>query len=114
VLRPGRFDEKVYVGLPDLPARRKLLDIHLGHRPLDDDIDLDTYADRLDGYSGADIKYLCDRAATIPFLEAVGNGGDHDDAVICDDVLDRVVRATPPSVRPDALGRFDEWRERHG
>ena len=114
VLRPGRFDEKVYVGLPDLPARRKLLDIHLGDRPLASDVDLDTYSDRLDGYSGADIKYLCDRAATIPFLAAVGSGDDGDDATIGGDVLDQVVTATPPSVRPEAIARFDEWRERHG
>ena len=113
VLRPGRFDEKVYVGLPDLAARRRLLDIHLAHRPLAADVDLDALAARLDGYSGADIKYLCDRAATIPFLQAVGSGGAGvDDATIGGDVLDGVLAATPPSVRPDAIGRFDTWRER--
>ncbi len=114
VLRPGRFDEKVYVGLPDLPARRRLLDIHLGDRPVAEDVDLDAYAERLDGYSGADIKYLCDRAATIPFLAAVGAGGGDDDATIGGDVLEQVVAATPPSVRPEAISRFDEWRQRHG
>ena len=67
VLRPGRFDEKVYIPLPDLPARRKMLDIYLVNRPLDDNIDLNDLAHRLEGYSGADIKYLCDRSATIPF-----------------------------------------------
>jgi transitional endoplasmic reticulum ATPase len=112
VLRPGRFDEKVYVGLPDLPARRKLLDIHLGHRPLAEDVDLHAFADRLDGYSGADINYLCDRAATIPFLQAVGAGGNGE-ATIGGDVLDQVLAATPPSVRSDAIARFDQWRERH-
>src|SRR5215218_9193125 len=65
VLRPGRFDEKVHIPLPDLPARRKMLDIYLSKRPLADDIDLDALATRLDGFSGADIKYICDRAATI-------------------------------------------------
>ncbi|MEM1010866.1 MAG: ATP-binding protein [Planctomycetota bacterium] len=113
VLRPGRFDEKVYVGLPDLPARRKLLDIHLAARPLASDVDLDTLAKRLDGYSGADIKYLCDRAATIPFLAAVGSGESGDDTTIGHDVINQVVTATPPSVRPEAVERFAEWRERH-
>ena len=64
ILRPGRFDERVYIPLPDLPARRKMLDIYLGKRPVGDDVDLDALAARLDGYSGADIKYLCDRAAS--------------------------------------------------
>ena len=115
VLRPGRFDEKVYVPLPDLPARRRLLEIHLQNRPLAQDVDLDDLAGRLDGYSGADVKYLCDRAATIPFLEAVGSGGTAGDATtIGGDVIDRVLAATPPSVRPEAAARFEEWRERHG
>ena len=115
VLRPGRFDEKVYVGLPDLPARRTLLDIHLGHRPLDANVDLDALADRLEGYSGADIKYICDRAATIPFLQAVGNGGGAaaDDEIDIDHaILDTVLRATPPSVTDAAVERFETWRRK--
>src|SRR5206468_9728465 len=67
VLRPGRFDEKVYIPLPDLAARRKMLEIYLSKRPVAGDVDLDGLAKRLDGYSGADIKYICDRAAVIPF-----------------------------------------------
>src|SRR5204863_9452441 len=69
VLRPGRFDEKVFIPLPDLPARRKMLDIYLGKRPLADDVDLDSLAKRLEGDSGADIKYISDRSATIPFSQ---------------------------------------------
>jgi len=107
VLRPGRFDEKVYIPLPDLPARRKMLDLYLANRPVAGDVNLDDLAARLDGYSGADIKYLCDRAATIPFLQSVASGaeGEITAAVIVD-----VLRDTTPSVSPDALRRFDEWR----
>src|SRR6476661_62192 len=68
ILRPGRFDEKVYTPLPDLPARRKMLDMYLSKRPVDPDVDFDAWAARLDGFSGADIKYVADRSATIPFL----------------------------------------------
>src|SRR3954462_6006637 len=53
VLRPGRFDEKVYIPLPDLPARRKMLEIYLSRRPLAEEIDLDAVARQLEGYSGA-------------------------------------------------------------
>src|SRR5688572_8296792 len=63
ILRPGRFDEKVYIPLPDLPARRAMLDMYLGKRPVADDVDLDALAAKLDSYSGADIRYLCDRSA---------------------------------------------------
>ncbi len=44
VMRPGRFDEKVYIPLPDLPARRKMLEIYLGKRPVAGDVDLDGLA----------------------------------------------------------------------
>src|SRR4051812_35181314 len=76
ILRPGRFDEKVYIPLPDLPARRAMLEMYLANRPLADDVNLDDFAKQLEGYSGADIKYLCDRAATVPFLRSVASGQD--------------------------------------
>jgi transitional endoplasmic reticulum ATPase len=106
VLRPGRFDEKVYIPLPDLAARRKMLEIYLGKRPVDDGVDLDALAVRLEGYSGADIKYLCDQAATIPFLRSVASG---EEGEITQAVLEEVVSETPRSVLPDQLRRFEEW-----
>jgi transitional endoplasmic reticulum ATPase len=77
VLRPGRFDEKVYIPLPDLAARRKMLEIYLGKRPVDEGVDLDALAARLEGYSGADIKYLCGDDP-VPSVGGDGRGGgDH-------------------------------------
>jgi transitional endoplasmic reticulum ATPase len=107
VLRPGRFDEKVYIPLPDLAARRLMLDLYLANRPLADDVDLDVIAARLEGYSGADIRYVCDRAATIPFLQSVASG---EEGEITNGVLESVLADTRPSVQPDALRGFDEWR----
>jgi transitional endoplasmic reticulum ATPase len=106
VLRPGRFDEKVYIPLPDLAARRKMLDIYLSKRPVADDLDLEALAKRLEGYSGADIKYLCDRAATIPFLQSVASGQDGD---ITAAVIDDALADTKPSVTAEMLHRFDQW-----
>ena len=106
VLRPGRFDEKVYIPLPDLPARRKMLEIYLGNRPVADGLDLDALAARLEGYSGADIKYVCDRAAVVPFLRTVASG---EEGEITAAVLDDVLADTPRSVNPDMLRRFEEW-----
>jgi transitional endoplasmic reticulum ATPase len=106
VLRPGRFDEKVYIPLPDLAARRKMMDIYLGKRPVADEVDLDGLARRLEGYSGADIKYVCDRAAVVPFLQSVASG---DEGEITQAILDDVIADTPPSVRADAVKRFEAW-----
>ena len=106
VLRPGRFDEKVYIPLPDLPARRKLLELYLAHRPLAAEVDLDAVAAKLDGYSGADIKYICDRSAVVPFLRSVATGteGEITPAVIADVVAD-----APKTVTAEMLRRFERW-----
>jgi transitional endoplasmic reticulum ATPase len=106
VLRPGRFDEKVYIPLPDLPARRKMLDLCLSHRPVATDVNLDELAVHLDGYSGADIKYICDRAATIPFMQSVASGQEGE---ITSQILIDSIHDAPRSVAPDALKRFEEW-----
>lgn len=108
ILRPGRFDEKIYIPLPDLAARRKMLDLYLAHRPIAAGVDLDALASRLEGYSGADIQYICDRAATIPFLQSVASGTE---GQITAKVLDDVVHDTPRSVTPEVLRRFEEWSQ---
>jgi SpoVK/Ycf46/Vps4 family AAA+-type ATPase len=106
VLRPGRFDEKVYIPLPDVLARKKMLEMYLAARPIAKGIDLDALAHRLDGFSGADIKYMCDRAATVPFLQSVATG---EEGEITQDVIDLVIRETPKSVKQEMLRRFEEW-----
>jgi len=106
VLRPGRFDEKVYIPLPDLAGRHKMLELNLAHRPVATDVNLDDLAQKLDGYSGADIKYLCDRAATVPFLQSVATGKEGE---ITNQILLDALHDTVPSVAPDALKRFAEW-----
>lgn len=106
ILRPGRFDEKVYIPLPDPAARRKMIELYLGNRPVSDDLNFDSLAQRLNGYSGADIKYICDRAATIPFLESVATGNEQP---ITQQILDQVLKETPPSVTNEMLGRYEEW-----
>ncbi len=106
VMRPGRFDEKVYIPLPDLAARRKMLEIYLSKRPVDPSVNFDVLAQKLDGYSGADIKYICDKSATIPFLRSVATGteGCIDNQIIDDSIVD-----TPRSVTPEQLKRFEAW-----
>lgn len=106
VLRPGRFDEKVYIPLPDLAARRRMLDIYLGKRPVDDAVDLNQLAAQLEGFSGADIKYICDRAATIPFLQSVATGKEGE---ITTQILQDVIADTRKSVTPEMLVRFEAW-----
>jgi transitional endoplasmic reticulum ATPase len=107
MLRPGRFDEKVYIPLPDLPARRAMVTQYLSKRPLAAEVDLDAIAALLEGYSGADIKYVCDRAAVIPFLQSVASGQE---GQITSQLINDVLHETAPSVTAEMLRRFDEWR----
>lgn len=106
VLRPGRFDEKVYVPLPDLAARLKILEINLAKRPLAPDVNLALLAQNLEGFSGADIKYIADRSAQIPFLQSVSSG---EAGEITQQILDEVIAATPRSVNQSMIGRFEQW-----
>ncbi len=106
VLRPGRFDSKVYVPLPDAAARFKLFEIYIGKRPLADDVNLAQLGEKTVGYSGADIKAVCARAATRPFLESVA--GAEPRKITMADVL-AAVEEMPPSVGVKDYEKFEQW-----
>ena len=114
VLRPGRFDEKVYVGLPDFAARLKIVELGLAERPLGADMDLEMLADITEGYSGADIKNLCEKAAADVFLRAVKQDGADASPTITMGDVERVLKQTRPSVSPDDVQRFDQYRQASG
>ncbi len=63
VRRTGRLDKHVYVGPPDVDARREMLSLHLEGRPMAPDLDLGALAAMLDGYSSSDLRFLVDEAA---------------------------------------------------
>jgi transitional endoplasmic reticulum ATPase len=65
LLRPGRFDELVYVGAPDAPGRRLILGIHTRDMPLAKDVDLDAVAAQTERYTGADLYDVVRRAGLI-------------------------------------------------
>jgi transitional endoplasmic reticulum ATPase len=65
----GRFDLILELPLPDLAARRKIFDIHLRKKTLSSDVDLDHFAALSEGFTGADISFVC-RRATMASLEA--------------------------------------------
>jgi len=62
LLRPGRFDELIYVPVPDAEGRRRILGIHTKGMPLADDVDLDSIARRSERFTGADLEDLVRRA----------------------------------------------------
>ena len=62
LLRPGRFDELIYVSIPDTPGRLHILKIHVADMPLTPDVDLERLAEATKGYTGADLEDLARRA----------------------------------------------------
>ena len=65
LLRPGRFDRKVYVGRPDVGGREQILNVHAKNKPLADDVDLKHIAQTTAGFTGADLENLLNEAAII-------------------------------------------------
>jgi cell division protease FtsH len=65
LLRPGRFDRRVVVDLPDVRGRKGILEVHTRNVPLDDDVDLERVAKGTPGLSGADLENLVNEAALL-------------------------------------------------
>jgi len=69
LLRPGRFDRRVFLDLPDIKGRKDILNIHAKGKPLAEDVVLDLIAERTPGFSGADLQNLMNEAAILAARE---------------------------------------------
>ena len=65
LLRPGRFDRQVYVGLPDIRGREEILKVHTREKPLAEDVDLGEIARGTPGFTGADLENLTNEGALL-------------------------------------------------
>jgi transitional endoplasmic reticulum ATPase len=104
LLRPGRFDELIYVAVPDQAGRRHILGIHTSKMPLSDDVDLDSFATRTERFTGADLEDLVRRAGLFALresLEAVTISADH---------FERALKETRASVTPEMEREYEEIR----
>lgn len=70
LLRPGRFDRRVFLDLPDIREREEILKIHAEGKPLDSDVDFKRVATRTPGFSGADLANLVNEAAILAVQES--------------------------------------------
>lgn len=103
LLRPGRFDRRVVVNLPDKAGRRAILDVHVRKVPLAPDVNLEELAQATPGFSGADLKNLVNEAA---LLAARRN----EPAVAHKDFLDALEKIVLGPERPLLLGPQDRER----
>nr|QKY65095.1 chloroplast ATP-dependent zinc metalloprotease FTSH6 [Passiflora oerstedii] len=87
LLRPGRFDRQVSVGLPDVRGREEILKVHSNNKKLDSNVSLTVIAMRTPGFSGADLANLMNEAAIL----AGRRGKDRITLTEIDDSIDRIV-----------------------
>ena len=103
LLRPGRFDRQVVVPLPELDDRKEILKVHIKHKKVADDVEVDLIARGTPGMSGADLANLVNEAA----LYAVRNGDEKIHASHFDMARDRVIMG----VKRDSLVMSESERE---
>ena len=105
-MRPGRFSQKIYIPLPEDKARRAMIKTKLEKTRVDGIIDVEYTVNKTEGFSGADITELMDRATDAPLRRSLESGvisglimQDIDDALAC----------VKPSVDESTLRRFENY-----
>ncbi|TCP35690.1 CDC48 family AAA ATPase [Sphingomonas sp. BK235] len=106
LLRPGRFDELIYVGVPDQPGRRRILSIQTQKMPLADDVDLDAVARRTERFTGADLEDVVRRAGLIALRESL------ESRQVTAAHFDRALEESRASVTPEVERDYEQMAAR--
>nr|AHL28477.1 chloroplast cell division cycle 48 protein [Chromera velia] len=122
ITRPGRLDQLLYIPLPDLKSRLNIFKACLRKSPLGPEVNLDAMAERLVGYSGADITEVCQRAAKLAIREAIAAEVERgrplregeEDPVPYIDVrhFEDALKTSRRSVSDATLRMYDEFNEK--
>ena len=105
LLRPGRFDELIFVGVPDTAGRRRILAIHTSGMPLAKDVDLESIARRAERFTGADLEDLTRRAG----LTALRRGLDSAEVTMAD--FEAALVETRASVTDEMLTDYERIQD---
>jgi vesicle-fusing ATPase len=103
LVRPGRFDRIVQVDLPDLEARKEILKLHVGNKPLAEDVDLEKIARDTFGFSGAHLESVANEAA----IHAMREQNDKLTQQDLNDAIDKVIMGEKLERKPD---KEELWR----
>ncbi len=102
LLRPGRFDRQVFIGLPDVKGREEILRVHAKDKPLGDDVDLNSIARGTAGFSGADLENLLNEAALLAVRR-------HRRFIVNDDIDEAILKV---AMGPEKKSRVITEKER--
>ncbi len=106
LLRPGRFDELIYVPVPDEEGRHRILQIHTVNMPLGEDVDLREIARRTRGFTGADLENLVRRAGLMALREDLAAD------TVPMRLFEKALEDTRASVTPETEAEYERLRER--
>ena len=112
-LRHGRFGTKIYVGLPDEPARKYMINKRLdkirakGVVSIKDDIDIDSFVEQTNGFNGSDVTNLLDRIEEISIIRGIRTG----EKFIGNDDFAEAMKDIHSSVQVEDLVKLKEWRQ---
>merc|ERR1712084_211215 len=121
LLRPGRLDQLIYIPLPDLPARQNILEATLKKSPIAPNVPMGFVAQKTEGFSGADLAELCQRAAKAAIRDAIaseelkaGDDAMDDDAgsEISRKHFEEAFAGARRSVASNDLAKFDQFRKK--
>jgi len=121
LLRPGRLDQLIYIPLPDLPARQNILEATLKKSPIAPNVPMSFIAQKTEGFSGADLAELCQRAAKAAIRDAIAAeelraGDDAMDAEAGSEIgrkhFEEAFAGARRSVATNDLAKFDQFRKK--
>ena len=103
LLRTGRIDKVIYVGLPDYEARKKMFQLFLKDRPAESSIDIEKLVKLTEGYVSSDIKFMVNEAARNALMDRTNITQNH---------LEKVIKATKPSISQEELNRYEVFKNK--
>ena len=107
LLRPGRLDRVVYVPLPDLDTRLRVLEVHTRNIPVSDQVNLESLAARTERYSGAEIAAVCNEAALAALEESV-------DAVAVNEThFETALSSLKPRISNELFVIYERFQSQH-
>lgn len=107
-MRPGRFDEKIYIPLPDFEARKKLFEINLSKLSHEEDLDYELLANLTEGCNGADIKEVCEKLKMSAINDSIATGVEQ---TIGMDDIEKIKDSIKSSVPQDEIEKLYNFQK---
>ncbi|MCH4155247.1 MAG: ATP-binding protein [Muribaculaceae bacterium] len=112
IIRKGRMDEVIYIGLPDVTARKEMFELELTKRPHEESIDLSHLAELTDKYSSSDISFIIQETARQSFAKSLCNA-NKELVKISQAMVESVISQTRPSVSPQEMRKYEQIRDEY-